>query len=34
MVLNTSTLTPQGFALALQPIINVNRQPIFNNQGL
>ena len=29
VVLNTSTLTPQGFAIALQPITNVNGQPIF-----
>ena len=29
IVLNTSTLTPQGFAIALHPITNVNGQPIF-----
>ena len=29
IVLKTSTLTPQGFAIALQPITNVNGQPIF-----
>ena len=28
-VLNTSTLTPQGFATVLQPITNVNGQLIF-----
>ena len=29
IVLNTSTLTPQGFAIVLQPINNVNGQPIL-----
>ena len=28
-VLNTSTLTPQGFAIASHPKTNVNGQPIF-----
>ena len=29
IVLNTSTITLQGFAIALQPITNMHGQPIF-----
>ena len=34
IVLTASTLTPQGFAIALQPMTYVNGQPIFENQTL